>query len=703
MMTDSGQNDQSLCVCVQTLFLFILFLCCSNAQTAELPRVFIVHSYEPDNLTSKPQDNGLVKGFAGHGFVDGETVTIERFFMDTKRTFTKPEQVEARGREALARIKAFKPDLVITVDDNAARTVMLSLVDRDIPVVFTGINVRPEVYNRGTEFMASRRHPGHNVTGVYEKLYIEKSVQAMKEIVPDLKKIVFIVDSSLTGNAIRQQIESEFLAGNSGILYTIRQVSSFDEYKHLIRWINSDPEIGAYYPMAIRLAAENGSIVQTREIMRWTLGHVRKPAMSINYVICKLGSFGGVSVDFMAMGRQAGQKGALILKGQPAGEISIQDAAKYALIFNIARAKQLGMVIPPELLGAADQVYDTMGFAVIPQPFHILIVHSNEKGLGTGTDIEKEVLAELGRNDFVEGNNLKISRFYMQTRRTYRTPEQIYERGQAALEKVKQVKPDLVIILEDVAAKEVMLPLVDSSYPVLFGGISLSPEKYNATRKFMSSRVYPDHNVSGVTGEYQYEKSMQAVQLAFPEAKNLVLITSEGSFWQEGMNKILKGKVAACDRRCNITSVRIESASTLKEFKRLVLKYNGDPDVDVISAVSPIGLVREDGTVTPLSETLSWLFAHQTKPGFTFSDNWVEYGYLIAAAIDFETTGRQLGQQTIRVLRGADPGDLPIQSPAAPYIAVNLARARQLGVELPVEILEAAQKVYHTMEPEKAH
>jgi len=55
------------------------------------------------------------------------------------------------------------------------------------------------------------------------------------------------------------------------------------------------------------------------------------------------------------------------------------------------------------------------------------------------------------------------------------------------------------------------------------------------------------------------------------------------------------------------------------------------------------------------------------------------------------------------VLRGADPGDLPIQSPATPYIAVNLARARQIGVELPVEILEAAHKVYHTMEPEKAH
>jgi ABC-type uncharacterized transport system substrate-binding protein len=702
MMTTAGQYIRSLSF-TAALLLCLLFSCFNSVQGAELPRVFIVLSYDPENLASNPQDRGLVKGFADHGFVDGDTVSIERFFMDTKRTYTKSEQVEARGREALARIKVFKPDLVITVDDNATRTVMLSLVDSDTPVVFTGINNKPEVYNRGREFMHSRLRPGHNVTGVYEKLYIEKYLQVMREIVPDLRKIVFIVDDSLTGNAIKKQMEEGLFADNSGILYSIRKVSSFEEYKQLIRWIDFDPEIGAYHALVFRLRAGNGAIITGRDIIHWTLGHTRKPALSGNYFMCKLGTLGGVSVDFTAMGRQAGNKGARILKGQPAGEIAIEDAAQYALVFNIARARQLGMVIPLELLGAADHVYETMELDVVPKPFHVLIVQSNEKGLGSGSDIEKELLAELGRNDFVEGNNLKISRFYMQTRRTYRTPEQVYRRGQAALEKVEQVKPDLVITLDDVAAKEVMLPLVDSSYPVLFGGISLSPEKYNNIRRFMSSRVHPGHNVSGVTGEYQYEKTKQAVQLAFPEARNVVMITTEGSFWQDNMNEILKKEVATCDRKCNFASVRIESASTLKEFKRLVLKYNGDSDVDLISAVSPIGLIREDGTVSPLSETLSWLFAHQTKPGFTFSDNWVQYGYLIAAAIDFETIGRQLGQLAIRVLRGADPGDLPIQSPEAPYIAVNLARARQLGLELPVEILEAAQKVYHTMEPEKAH
>jgi ABC-type uncharacterized transport system substrate-binding protein len=400
MMMTTGQYIRSLLLWT-ALLLCLLSPCFNSVQAAELPRIFIVHSYDPENLASNPQDSGLVKGFAEHGFVEGETVAIERFFMDTKRTYTKPEQVEARGKEALARIKAFKPDLVITVDDNAARTVMLSLVDSDIPVVFTGINNKPEVYNRGREFMQTRLHPGHNVTGVYEKLHFGKYLKVMGEIVPNLKKVIFIVDDSITGNAIKKQIGEELFAENSDVLYSIRKVGSFEEYKQLIRWIDADPEIGGYYALVFRLRAGNDATITGRDIIQWTLGHTRKPALASNYFTCKLGTFGGVSIDFTAMGRQAGDMGAKILKGQPAGEIAIEDAAKHGLVFNIARARQLGIVIPPELLGAADQVFETMEFDVVPKPFHILIVQSNEKGLGAGSDIEQELLAELGRNDFV--------------------------------------------------------------------------------------------------------------------------------------------------------------------------------------------------------------------------------------------------------------------------------------------------------------
>ncbi len=41
-----------------------------------------------------------------------------------------------------------------------------------------------------------------------------------------------------------------------------------------------------------------------------------------------------------------------------AGDLPIEDANKYAIVFNLARAKELGINIPFEILGAADFVYE---------------------------------------------------------------------------------------------------------------------------------------------------------------------------------------------------------------------------------------------------------------------------------------------------------------------------------------------------------
>ncbi len=57
------------------------------------------------------------------------------------------------------------------------------------------------------------------------------------------------------------------------------------------------------------------------------------------------------------MGHMAGVKAAKILNGTQAGAIPVEDAADYAIVFNLKRALGLGIEIPKPLLTAADQVY----------------------------------------------------------------------------------------------------------------------------------------------------------------------------------------------------------------------------------------------------------------------------------------------------------------------------------------------------------
>ncbi len=79
--------------------------------------------------------------------------------------------------------------------------------------------------------------------------------------------------------------------------------------------------------------------------------------MALNYFFSKVGLFGGAAVDFNQMGFLAGKKAGQILNGKAAGEISIEDAPDYAIVFNTKRAGQLGVNIPAPLLTAADVVY----------------------------------------------------------------------------------------------------------------------------------------------------------------------------------------------------------------------------------------------------------------------------------------------------------------------------------------------------------
>ena len=62
-------------------------------------------------------------------------------------------------------------------------------------------------------------------------------------------------------------------------------------------------------------------------------------------------------------------------------------------------------------------------------------------------------------------------------------------------------------------------------------------------------------------------------------------------------------------------------------------------------------------------------------------------------------TGRQLGRQLMRIFAGDIPAAIPIERPVGNGIFVNQARARQLGMQIPVEIFEAAQQVYNSMAP----
>ena len=329
----------------------------------KVKKVFFAHSYDPGDVCGQPQDVGAVAMFEKLGYKEGVNLEIHRFYMDTKKTYTTPEQMKMRGELAREEIEKFDPDVVMAFDDDAAREVMLPLVDSKYPIVFSGMNAPVEMYDEKVDLMETREHPGHNVTGVIELLRVAESVKLFQEFLP-LKKILFISDTASVGKAVRAGFLSELEAykGEFPAEVEMYEVGLFEDYQKIILEANEREDIDAIFPIAVSLKTKEDRPVVAPEIVKWHLKNSTKPDIAPTFFFAKFGHLGGVTIDFPVLGGQAAVKAVRILKGENPGEIPIEEAAKYTftIAVNLARADQLGIEIPLEILGMAGQVYKTM-------------------------------------------------------------------------------------------------------------------------------------------------------------------------------------------------------------------------------------------------------------------------------------------------------------------------------------------------------
>ena len=337
--------------------LFFFSVPTTSSATPASWKIFLLHSYEQDHICGQPQHEGVLAALQQAGYRPDENIRLQTYYMDTKRRNNTPALIEEQARLALARIRDFQPHILVTFDDNAFRTVALQLVDvPGLQIVFSGMNRQPEDYSQQKPFLHSRKHPGHNITGVYEKLHIVDAIKIQKRIFPGLQKIRMLCDLSPTGKALKRQVELELAQHDLPVAFDTKIVRNWEEYRKEIRALDQSEEIGTIYPVALLLKDEAGKTYTAPEIFRWTIAHCRKPAIALNYAFTSLGLFGGAAVDFKAMGQQAGELIVQILQGTPAGELSVEEAERYALVFNLNRAQQLEIEIPEDILLAADEI-----------------------------------------------------------------------------------------------------------------------------------------------------------------------------------------------------------------------------------------------------------------------------------------------------------------------------------------------------------
>jgi len=340
----------------RTLLVIIMFVCLFPMTSfSKEVKIFMVQSYSDQDLCGKPQLEGAVKALKNNGFTEDDS-KIYYFFMDTKKHYVTKEQIAERGNVAYKKITTIKPDVVITFDDNAFKTLAPKLIHTQYKLIFTGINKPPEEYNKKLHFMDKNRKPTANITGVYEKLHIEDNLKLFEKIIHKTERVVFIYSDDSVGRILANQVRFELK--NTEHNWEIIMIRTLREYKNVLRKVNVDKSISAYSPHAHSLIDEKtGKRLGFNDTITYTLNNCNKPDIVTNANFCKAGFFGGAAVDFYYMGYQAGEMAVKVLRGVDIKNINVEDAKKCKIVFNAKRVQQLKIKIPLDILNAADEIY----------------------------------------------------------------------------------------------------------------------------------------------------------------------------------------------------------------------------------------------------------------------------------------------------------------------------------------------------------
>ena len=116
--------------------------------------------------------------------------------------------------------------------------------------------------------------------------------------------------------------------------------------------------------------------------------------------------------------------------------------------------------------------------------------------------------------------------------------------------------------------------------------------------------------------------------------------------------------------------------------------------INGLAPVSNVGLVVLPEFVTTFHRGLiAELAVRHGVPAVYSQRNFIDSGGLICYGPDNDDVYRRAASYVDRILRGARPGDLPIQQPVKFEFIVNLKAAHALGLEIPPTLLARADEV----------
>jgi putative tryptophan/tyrosine transport system substrate-binding protein len=271
-------------------------------------------------------------------------------------------------------------------------------------------------------------------------------------------------------------------------------------------------------------------------------------------------------------------------------------------------------------------------------------------------------LRELG---WIDGRTVTIE---------YRWAEGRGERfGEIAAEFVR-LKVDVIVTS---GAAVTAVKQATAAIPIVFA-IGADP----ISSGYVASLARPGGNVTGLSLQASdvAGKRLELIHEAMPTLRRLAILANVG--YPASVMEMAEIQTAA--RAFTYDVVRLEIQRT-EDIEPAFASLRNDADALYVCGFDPLVVLNRDRINA---------FAQAARlPTISGEQLYVEAGGLMSYGPDMPDLFRRASQYVDKILRGAKPGDLPVEQPTKFDLVINLKTAKALGLALPPTLLTRADEV----------
>ncbi len=276
-------------------------------------------------------------------------------------------------------------------------------------------------------------------------------------------------------------------------------------------------------------------------------------------------------------------------------------------------------------------------------------------------------LRELG---YVEGQNIAIE---------YRYAEGKVDRLPALAAELVRLKVDIIVV----AGGDPLISAAKNAtktIPIVMVGSGADPVEAG----LIESLAHPGGNITGVTnlGPELGGKRLELLKEVVPKVARVAVLYDPAS--APSLHEVKE--LLPADAHALKLTIQPWEIRAVADFEKVFAALHKQ---------RPDGLysLGAGGVMRPNQKRIADFALKSRLPSVYAARETVEAGGLMSYRAEAADSYRRVATYVDRILKGAKPGDLPVQQPTKFEFIINLKAAKQIGLTIPANVLARADKV----------